>query len=173
MRSKYFIGEAYFISQIFHSPSGEFHWKNHFRRSGFFWCRRWGSRGKPLAFASQITPIICPSCSAKANRTRWTRGCRNVLRCIDVIKMKYCFAIWNPSKLGWNLRFRLRWNKIRQNICEANISYALAYFITKWFHSPTGEFHWKNHFRRSGFFWWRRWGSNRWPLDCQSNALPN
>ena len=39
------------------------------------------------------------------------------------------------------MKYRFAHNKIRHNICEANILYATAYFTAKLFHSPQGEFH--------------------------------
>ena len=108
-------GVADIISETTSFAEVKHHWKKHLLLQVLFSGGDGGDRGgKPLAFASQISPILCPSCSAKAYRTRWTIG-----------------SI--PLLLNQNNK---EWQK--------------PLFI----------------------IWWRRWGSNPWPLDCQSNALP-
>ena len=58
--------------------------------------------------------------------------------------MKSCFAGWNPSELGWNLRCA-----ISDEIKSASINPALAGFhrvaisSTKWIYSDAGGFNWK------------------------------
>ena len=56
-----------------------------------------------------------------------------IISVILVILMKSCFAGWNPSKLGWNLRCAAS-----DETKSAFFNLAKQDFITKWFHPRSG-----------------------------------
>ena len=92
----------------------------------------------------------------------------------DPKRMKSCWARWNPSKLGWNLR-RVASDEMK----SATTLPAKRDFITKWFHPPQVDFSRRRRIKLKkaksydlAFFWWGMVDSDHRSQWQQIYSLP-